>query len=342
MNISEKILPLKSTPHRVCAVLVTYNRLDLLRQALAAVRAQSRQPDIILVVDNGSTDGTGPWLAGEADAQMRVITQPNLGGSGGFHTGMLAAYETGTDWLWCMDDDTIPDPDCLAQILAAEERSAQQEASTPLGWICSVVRWSDGTPHRMNEPKVEGFLRWGADVLRQKSLPAQWCSFVSVAVSREAIARCGLPLKDMFIWYDDVEYTARITTSGGFRGLIALESQVEHRTKTNYAPDVEDIDASNLWRFRYAFRNEILVLRTLSRGCLRKLTFSFVKLMLRRTFLILRAGKLPYLPLAIWQGFKGLCFPMVIEPLDPRTAVVTAPATATPIAAHALTSSPVP
>lgn len=332
MKITDPPSPSCSPSRQVCAVLVTYNRLDLLRQALAAVRAQSRKPETIIVVDNGSTDGTAAWLAGEADAQVRVISQANLGGSGGFHTGLHAAYETGADWLWCMDDDTIPDHDCLAEMLAAEERDHSGDASTPLGWICSVVRWSDGTPHRMNEPKVENFLHWGTDVLRQKSLPARWCSFVSVAIARQAIDRCGLPLKDMFIWYDDVEYTARIT-SAGFRGLVALESQAEHRTKTNYAPDLEDIEASNLWRYRYAFRNEILVLRTLSGGDSRRLAVSFMKLMLRRAFLLLRAGRARYLPLAIWQGFKGLSFPMEIVPAT-STSVVGEAA----LAASALTS----
>src|SRR5947207_1705698 len=119
MKFVKNRLPPKDTAPRVCAVIVTYNRLGLLKDALAAVRHQSRRPDTIIVVDNGSSDGTGLWLAAQTDAAFHVITQPNLGGSGGFYTGMLAAYETGADWLWCMDDDTIPDRDCLVQILAA-------------------------------------------------------------------------------------------------------------------------------------------------------------------------------------------------------------------------------
>src|SRR5580692_151783 len=88
---------------RVCAVLVTYNRLALLKEAVAAVRQQSRKADFMVIVDNGSTDGTSEWLAASAGSDVRIITQPNLGGSGGFHTGMQAGFETGADWLWCMD-----------------------------------------------------------------------------------------------------------------------------------------------------------------------------------------------------------------------------------------------
>jgi GT2 family glycosyltransferase len=243
---------------------------------------------------------------------VRTLTQANLGASAGFHIGILAAYETGADWLWCMDDDTIPDPCCLAEILAAEQRHTDSSDTTSVGWICSVVRWSDGAPHRMNEPKVQSFLHWGTSVLSQRLLSAQWCSFVSVAFSRRAVAHCGLPLKEMFIWYDDVEFTARIT-SAGFAGLVALESQVEHRTQRNYAPDVEDIDAGSLWRFRYGFRNEVIALRTRTVGQKRKLAFQFTKLMLRRVVLLLRAGKIRFIPMAVWQGFKGLSFAMLME-----------------------------
>ena len=306
---------------RVCAVIVTFNRLALLKEAFAAVRNQTRPADTIIVVDNGSTDGTSEWLATVIGAGVRVITQANLGGAGGFYTGLQAGYESGADWFWCMDDDTIPDPECLARILAVEVRVLDEAGPATPGWISSVVRWTDGTAHRMNEPKVESFLRWGPDVLRKGFIPAQWCSFVSVAISRQAVAACGLPLKDMFIWYDDVEYTARITAAG-FAGVVALESQVEHRTATNYAPDVEDLAPNNLWRFRYAFRNEVVVLKTLNRNQPNKLYLQFGKLMLRRLFLMLRAGKFGYLPVAISQGFRGLSFPMdILFPQAPTPAV---------------------
>jgi len=304
--------PINAATPRVCAVIVTYNRLALLKEAVAAVRQQSRKADHLIIVDNGSTDGTAEYLATISDRDLRIITQPNLGASGGFHTALQAGFDTGADWFWCMDDDTIPDADCLAEMLAAETRYLQEPGSTPLGWICSVIRWKDGALHLMNEPKVKGFLTWGANILHHEYVPAQWCSFVSVAFSRQAIARCGLPLKKMFIWYDDVEYTGRMTTAG-FAGLLALGSRAEHRTATNYAPDVADLAPENLWRFRYAFRNEIVALKAVYQLQPKKLCFQFCKTMARRVFLVLRAGKLRYLPMAIAQGFQGLFFSMDID-----------------------------
>jgi GT2 family glycosyltransferase len=90
---------------RVCAVVVTYNRRDLLRECLVSLQAQTHVPDTILVVNNASTDGTAQMLSAEF-AQLEVLTlAENVGGAGGFHAGMKWAYEQGYDWLWLMDDD---------------------------------------------------------------------------------------------------------------------------------------------------------------------------------------------------------------------------------------------
>jgi GT2 family glycosyltransferase len=292
---------------RVCAVIVTYNRLELLQRCLASVRAQSRPVDLIVVVDNGSTDDTASWLAenfADSTAGRLVVRQPNLGSAGGFHTGLSAGFASGCDWFWSMDDDTIPDHDCIEQMLTAAGRWKRRSAE-PIGWLCSVVRWTDGSLHRMNEPKLDSFLSWGGNVLDQRTLTARWCSFVSVTVSRAAIERCGLPLKEAFIWYDDVEYTARIRMAG-LAGLVALDSGAEHRTKANYTPDFADITAATFPRFRHAFRNEVVFMKTVEGGSKARIWFCFMRLMLRRIRLMLAAGKARYLGVALLDGWRGL------------------------------------
>src|SRR5579859_6477154 len=99
----------------ITAVVVTFNRLSLLKECIAGLKRQTVSLQEIIVVNNGSSDGTAGWLAGEEG--LHVITQENLGGAGGQHTGIGRAMEHGADWIWLMDDDAEPYPDALEKLL---------------------------------------------------------------------------------------------------------------------------------------------------------------------------------------------------------------------------------
>lgn len=99
----------------VFTIVVTFNRLNLLKEALEAIKKQTVGVDKIVVVNNGSTDGTSGWLQEQQD--LVIIEQGNVGGAGGFHTGIKYAYENCADWIWVMDDDVKPEPDCLFELL---------------------------------------------------------------------------------------------------------------------------------------------------------------------------------------------------------------------------------
>lgn len=100
---------------KIFAIVVTYNRLNLLKVGLEALKRQTAKIDKIIVVNNGSTDSTSEWLKNQHD--LFVINQENVGGAGGFQTGIKYAHETGADWIWMMDDDVKPEPDCLLELL---------------------------------------------------------------------------------------------------------------------------------------------------------------------------------------------------------------------------------
>ncbi len=106
---------------RVAAVVVTYNRLPLLQRLVARLR---EVPELaggeVLVVDNASTDGTGEWLAAQDDVLTRSLAE-NRGGAGGFHDGLGWAVERGADLVWLMDDDGLPDHDCLRLLLGEDD-----------------------------------------------------------------------------------------------------------------------------------------------------------------------------------------------------------------------------
>ena len=81
--------------NNIACIVVTYNRLELLKQCINALLHQSFNNFDIIVVNNGSTDGTEKWL--KENPQIKFFTQENLGGAGGFHNGIKYAYQSGYD-----------------------------------------------------------------------------------------------------------------------------------------------------------------------------------------------------------------------------------------------------
>ncbi len=230
-------------------MLVTYNRKSLLEESLRALAAQDRPPDRILVVDNASDDGTDAVLSA-AGSSIEVMRLPvNVGGAGGFHAGIGHATRAGAGWVWLMDDDTMPDPGALAALLEAARGMPDADV------LASVVRWTDGSPHLMNQP---GLRRVGAEeaiaAAANGLVPIRSASFVSVLVSGAAVERHGLPHAHYFIWADDLEYTARILRNG--RGYLVPASTVLHKTAGNAGTS-----ESTGPRFAFAVRNWLLMLR---------------------------------------------------------------------------------
>lgn len=224
-------------------IIVTHNRLPLLKECLGAVEAQSYPVDKIIVIDNCSTDGTEDFLARQDNRRIEVIRLPqNIGGAGGFSLGIKTSVLQGCDFNWIMDDDTIPAPDALEKLM--DVVSGKQNA----GFACSQAQWTDGTPHAMNRPALRSPGQ-GQTVCECLS-----CSFVSVLVSTAAIRKVGLPVKEFFIWCDDIEFTSRITRAG-YTGYYVQDSIVCHKTPENYYPSVDQAPAHAAERFYYQARN---------------------------------------------------------------------------------------
>lgn len=239
-------------------VVVTYNRLALLKECLDALDKQTYPIHKIVIVDNCSTDGTGAFLESLANQSRYMIirTTENIGGSGGFSLGLKTAVLDGCDYAWLMDDDTIPQPTALEELVKAVSLD-----KTP-GFICSRVNWTDGTPHVMNKASV--IHENGNPVKVTKgnvsAFRCNLCSFVSVLINSEAVYQLGLPVKEFFIWCDDIEYTLRIARAG-YPCFYVETSVVYHKTVSNYAPSIDKAPATMAWRFYYQARNRCYMKR---------------------------------------------------------------------------------
>jgi len=240
-------------PPRAVAVIVTWNRRDLLLEALTALSAQGRPPDAVIVIDNASTDGTSAAVRGGFPEVRLATLDANYGGAGGFAYGMALALSDGADVIWLMDDDTVPGPDALATLLAARD----QLPDGPPALIASRVIWTDGRAHPMNTPRTKPFAtaaeRRAADAVG--CIPIRSASFVSILVEADDCRRRGLPQADFFLWNDDFEFTTRLLR--GRAGLLCPASVVTHKTTTFGGTEADPGD-----RFFYEVRNKIWTLRT--------------------------------------------------------------------------------
>jgi rhamnopyranosyl-N-acetylglucosaminyl-diphospho-decaprenol beta-1,3/1,4-galactofuranosyltransferase len=236
---------------RAMAVVVSYNRRALLRESLEAIRAQTAAPVGIIVVDNGSTDGSADLVAEHFPEVDLVRLRDNSGGAGGFAVGIARALEQDPDWIWLMDDDTVPTPTALAELLGAVRR--YPAVPTVLG---SRVVWTDGTDHPMNTPRPKFLARRTerSKAAAAGAVPVRSSSFVSMLVAAEAVRAHGLPVVDYFIWNDDFEYSTRLIRSG--RGLYVPSSVVVHKTARLVSTDDDPGE-----RFYYEVRNKVWMLR---------------------------------------------------------------------------------
>ena len=187
--------------NKVIAVVVTYNRLDCLKECIASLRNQTYKDFDILVVNNGSTDGTGDYL--DCINDIKVIHQSNVGGAGGFYSGMKFGYDQGYEWVWMMDDDGVADEHQLEELMKNKSESDYLNAL--------VVRIDDHSqfsfpPHNKNLT---------VDVIRKQPVVKGFCHpFNGTLYKRSLIDRIGFIKREMFIWGDEKEYTARAINAG--------------------------------------------------------------------------------------------------------------------------------
>ena len=240
-----------ASPDRVCAVVVTYNRRELLDECLTALEAQSRPLDRVLVIDNASTDGTPEMVRERHPGVDFVRLDENRGGAGGFHEGTRRAYDDGYDWLWLMDDDTIPTETALEELLAAPGRL--DGLPRPLV-LASRVIFPDGSLHPFNRPPVDQRdPERMVEAVARGMLPIRHTSFVAAFIHRDAVTAVGLPYADYFIWVDDVEFTARILREHA--GYSVPSSVVVHKSHTRGTTTAGE-------RYYYSVRNTLWLLRS--------------------------------------------------------------------------------
>ena len=192
--------------YKIACVIVTYNRKQLLQKCLNAVASQIIKPECVYITDNASTDGTMTSVKDwgyyntivNGISFKYVLNSKNEGGAGGFYLGMKTAYDSKSyDAIWVMDDDGIPDPNCLKELLPY---LSSNDYISPLVLSIednNVCAFSDDTVDEIKKKSTNG-------VIDNYANP-----FNGVLFSKKYIDIVGFPKKEMFIWGDEHNYEVR-------------------------------------------------------------------------------------------------------------------------------------
>jgi rhamnopyranosyl-N-acetylglucosaminyl-diphospho-decaprenol beta-1,3/1,4-galactofuranosyltransferase len=201
----------------VAVVVVTYNRADLLARMLEGLAGLDRQPDAVIVVDNASTDHTREVLAAATNGGLVSIhTDDNLGGAGGFHLGVKAAYDQGFDRIWLMDDDVVPATDCLTVLLAHDEACLMAVREDTSGALVekAAIRFDLRNPLRIKPKTAMVETTYGTRDAMPERVEIEAVAFEGFMVRREVVEAVGLPDPTYFIFYDDVDFAIRARRAG--------------------------------------------------------------------------------------------------------------------------------
>lgn len=249
----------KLSDSRIMAVVVTYNRKQMLLECIQAILEQSYPVEKLIVIDNASTDGTESYLAENGVLDNAVVDYHKLsfnsGGAGGFYSGLEIAKKQNANWIWIMDDDTIPNKDSLRHLI---EGTIQIPNAS---FFASCVKGENNEP--MNVPIINksneenGYPYWYKH-LENGMVSIATATFVSILINADAVAKCGLPCKDYFIWGDDTEYTRRLIKNYGLAFLVG-KSWVCHKRKNAKRVFIKtESDKARIKNYYYHYRNRLV------------------------------------------------------------------------------------
>lgn len=237
---------------KILAAIVTHNRCSLLERCIEHLQCQERQPDVVLVINNASTDGTVEMLEQRG---IPCVSQENLGSAGGWHRAIQYALDSGFDAVWLMDDDGFPDAGALSRL--------EQALTTGVSCASSVVLREDCPSHfvfafpvldRADLPVIFAWPRKLAtlDELRARSVSGTYPFahlFNGALLSMAAVRKVGNVNRDFFIYGEEVDFFFRLRKAGA---VISVFNAV------HFHPDVSN-RPYNLIKVYYYIKNSLIL-----------------------------------------------------------------------------------
>ena len=260
----------------ICAIVVTYKRCKMLRECINGILSQTRQLDKIYVVDNDSKDGTEEMTQSDFNfpyIEYINIKGENIGPAACWEIAMKKALKEGFDWLWLMDDDSLPKHDALEKLLS---KSSERYVLNSL-----VVSKEDSEKLCFGIPKRPHafFVRLMSRVVDIEKYANNglfpWANFFNgTLLKRDVITKIGFPNRDLFIWGDEVEYLLRIQKV--FKVYTVVNSILYHPNSDS------DIGKVPLWKFYYKVRNQMMISKNYSRLRLLSILKNIIRFLVKK------------------------------------------------------------
>lgn len=232
-------------------VIVTYNRLELLKECLACVCGQTIPFSRVIVVDNHSTDGTAEYLASRSDVEV-IREGENLGGAGGFYDGLHRASQSPYDWVLIIDDDAMIAPDYMEKLL--DYANAHTGIYGLAGKVVTEGHIDVSHRRRITNRLLYVESNVAAEEYQKESFSCDAATFCGLLLQGQKMREIGLPQKGYFLWYDDIEYCLRLQECGGV--TVVPAAVLHHKTVLSKEGMVTKGVLHRIgWRQYYGYRN---------------------------------------------------------------------------------------
>jgi GT2 family glycosyltransferase len=247
----------------VYAVVLNWNGWRDTVRCLASLRASDHPNQHVVVVDNGSTDGSPEHLAPLVEAPWGELVRAdrNLGFTGGANLGLRLALERGADYAFLLNNDATVAPDCIATLVKEAERRPEVGLVGPkIVWAEEPGRiWSAGMSVAWHHATIEAHRNVPDDGRFDGCRIAQGLSGCALLVKRAVLERTGLLDERYFVYYEDLDWCLR-ARQAGFRCLYVGAARALHIGSATSNPGTARSQSAFL--NYYAARNILLLLGT--------------------------------------------------------------------------------
>ena len=256
---------------KVCIIIVNWNGKDIVIKTLESVMQLTYKDFDVVVVDNASSDGSVEFIKNRFSEVKVIMNKKNLGGTGGFNTGIRHALKKKYPYIWLLDNDVIVDRDSLLSLVEVMEKDSGIgiAGSKILQMENPDIIWEVGVKmdwNKVGRVLINHNMKDTTDDHRVYEV--DHVAACSLLVRTSSINKVGLMDENYFWCFDDVDWCLSFK-KGGFKVVAVSDSKIWH-------PNFEEKSKGKISKRNYfSTRNWLYLIQKHTNGfqkmrCIRK------------------------------------------------------------------------